>query len=72
MLGNWSFGHYFKQESIEFAWQLVTKVRHFLKERLYVIVYSPDEGEPAEFDGEAYDYWERIFEEEGSIRRSIF
>ncbi|MDR0741023.1 MAG: alanine--tRNA ligase [Puniceicoccales bacterium] len=65
MLGNWSFGDYFKRESIEFAWELLTKIWHFPEERLYVTVYSPGEGEPAEFDREAYGYWERIFEEEG-------
>ena len=65
MLGNWSFGDYFKGESIEFAWELLTKIWHFPKERLYVTVYSPGPGEPAEFDREAYDYWARIFEEEG-------
>ncbi|MDR1366674.1 MAG: alanine--tRNA ligase [Puniceicoccales bacterium] len=65
MLGNWSFGDYFKKEAIEFAWELLTKVWHFPKERLYVTVYSPGEGEPAEFDWEAYKYWEYIFEEEG-------
>ncbi|MDR1906962.1 MAG: alanine--tRNA ligase [Puniceicoccales bacterium] len=65
MLGNWSFGDYFKGEAIEFAWELLTKIWHFPKERLYVTVYSPDDGDPAEFDQEAYDYWARIFEQEG-------
>ncbi|MDR0417851.1 MAG: alanine--tRNA ligase [Puniceicoccales bacterium] len=65
MLGNWSFGDYFKKESIEFAWELLTKIWHFPRKRLYVTVYSPGEGEPAEFDWEAYQYWEYIFEKEG-------
>ncbi|MDR1591005.1 MAG: alanine--tRNA ligase [Puniceicoccales bacterium] len=65
MLGNWSFGDYFKQEAIEFAWELLTKIWHFPKERLYVTVYSPGTDEPAEFDQEAYNYWAHIFEEEG-------
>ncbi|MDR2812937.1 MAG: alanine--tRNA ligase [Puniceicoccales bacterium] len=65
MLGNWSFGDYFKGEAIAFAWELLAKVWHFPKERLYVTVYSPNGGDPAEFDREAYDYWERIFKEEG-------
>jgi alanyl-tRNA synthetase len=65
MLGNWSFGDYFKKEAIEFAWELLTKIWHFPRERLYVTVYSPDEGDPAEFDREAYDHWAHIFEQEG-------
>ncbi|MDR3317568.1 MAG: alanine--tRNA ligase, partial [Puniceicoccales bacterium] len=64
MLGNWSFGNYFKKEAIEFAWELLTKIWHFPKERLYVTIYSPGQNEPAEFDGEAYGYWKTIFEKE--------
>ena len=65
MLGNWSFGDYFKEEAIEWAWELLTRVWGFPKERLYASVYQPDEGDPAEFDQEAYDYWKSIFEREG-------
>ncbi|MDR0590641.1 MAG: alanine--tRNA ligase [Puniceicoccales bacterium] len=65
MLGNWSFGDYFKGEAIEFAWELLTKIWHFPKNRLYVTVYSPGEGDPAAFDCEAYDFWRHIFEAEG-------
>jgi alanyl-tRNA synthetase len=59
MLGNWSFGDYFKQEAIGWAWELVTEVWKFPKNRLYATVYSPDKskGDPSEFDQEAYDVW---------------
>ncbi len=65
MLGNWSFGDYFKKEAIEWAWELLTKVWKFPKERLYVTVYNPAEGEPSEFDAEAYGIWEKVLEAEG-------
>ncbi len=65
MLGNWSFGDYFKQEAIEWGWELLTDVWKFPKERLYATVYKPGEGEPAKFDQEAYDFWKAIFEKEG-------
>ena len=52
MLGNWSFGDYFKKEAIEWAWELLTEVWKFPKERVYATVYKPDasKGDPAEFD----------------------
>ena len=65
MLGNWSFGDYFKKDSIEWAWELLTKVWGFPKERLYVTVYKPDAGDPDKFDQEAYDLWKSILEKEG-------
>ena len=61
MLGNWSFGDYFKKEAIEWAWELLTGVWGFPKERLYATVYQPAEGDPSEFDQEAYDCWTAIF-----------
>src|SRR6266851_2020700 len=63
MLGNWSFGDYFKKEAIAWAWELGTQVWGFPKSRLYATVYSPEksQGDPSEFDQEAYDIWERIF-----------
>ncbi|MDR3144589.1 MAG: alanine--tRNA ligase [Puniceicoccales bacterium] len=64
MLGNWSFGDYFKREAIEMAWELLTKVWHFPTERLYATVYSPGPGDPASFDGEAHATWEKIFSDE--------
>jgi alanyl-tRNA synthetase/REP element-mobilizing transposase RayT len=63
MLGNWSFGDYFKKEAIDWAWELVTEVWKFPKERFYATVYSPDKakGDPSEFDQEAYDFWAAKF-----------
>ena len=67
MLGNWSFGDYFKQEAIEWAWELLTEVWKFPKERLYATVYKPDpsKGDPADFDQQAYDFWKALFEKAG-------
>ena len=63
MLGNWSFGDYFKKEAIDWAWELVTEVWKFPKNRIYATVYSPDKskGDPSEFDQEAYDVWAEKF-----------
>ena len=65
MLGNWSFGDYFKEEAIEWAWELLTEVWKFPKERLYATAYKPGPGEPANIDEEARDIWVSIFEKEG-------
>lgn len=67
MLGNWSFGDYFKQEAIHWAWELLTERWGFPKERLYATVYCPDKskGDPSEFDQEAYDAWADIFSKAG-------
>ena len=61
MLGNWSFGDYFKKESIQWAWELITGTWGFPIKRLYATVYKPGDGDPGEFDQEAYDYWAEIF-----------
>ena len=45
MLGNWSFGDYFKKEAIDWAWELVTEVGNFRKNRLYATVYNPDKSQ---------------------------
>ena len=67
MLGNWSFGDYFKQESIQWGWELLTKVWGIPPKRLFATVYSPDKskGDPADFDQEAYDIWAKIFTDAG-------
>lgn len=57
MLGNWSFGDYFKKEAIEWAWELLTEVYKLPKERLYVTVFEGDAKEGLAFDQEAYDIW---------------
>jgi len=63
MLGNWSFGDYFKKEAIEWAWELLVERWKFPAQRLYATVYKPGPGEPSEFDQEAYDYWAHLFRE---------
>jgi alanyl-tRNA synthetase len=67
MLGNWSFGDYFKQESLQWGWELITKVWGIPPKRLFATVYSPnkDKGDPSDFDQEAYDIWAAIFRKEG-------
>ena len=63
MLGNWSFGDYFKKEAIELAWELLVERWKFPPQRLYATVYKPGPGEPSEFDQEAYDHWAHLFRE---------
>ncbi len=67
MLGNWSFGDYFKKEAIEWAWELVVNRWKFPAARLYATVYSPDKslGDPADFDQEAWDHWAEKFRAAG-------
>jgi alanyl-tRNA synthetase len=57
MLGNWSFGDYFKKEAIEWSWELLTEVYKLDKERLYVTIFEGDEKEGLAKDQEAYDLW---------------
>ena len=63
MLGNWSFGDYFKEEAITWAWELLVERWGFPAERLYATVYAPDKeaGDPSVFDQEAYDLWAKLF-----------
>ena len=65
MLGNWSFGDYFKKEAIEWGWELIVERWGCPPERLYATVYSPSEGDPSSFDQEAYDLWAKLFESKG-------
>ena len=65
MLGNWSFGNYFKKEAIEWAWELLIDVWKFPPNRLYATVYKPGHEDPAEFDQEANNLWSAIFESAG-------
>jgi alanyl-tRNA synthetase len=67
MLGNWSFGDYFKRESIEWGWELITKVWGIPPKRLFATVYAPNKakGDPSDFDQEAYDIWAGIFRRAG-------
>jgi len=64
MLGNWSFGDYFKKEAIEWAWELLTEVYKIDKEILYVTIFEGDENEGLERDTEAYNLWKQFVPEE--------
>ena len=68
MLGNWSFGDYFKQDALAWSWELLTDVYKIDKSRLYVCVFegSPEEGIP--FDQEAYDIWKKFVPETHIIK----
>lgn len=59
MLGNWSFGEYFKEEAIAWAWELLTEVYNLPKERLYVTVFQGDTEENLEADQQSLNIWER-------------
>src|SRR5271155_804998 len=61
MLGNWSFGNYFKKEAIEWAWELVVGRWGFPPSRVYATIYSPGPGDPASLDREAHEHWSEIF-----------
>src|SRR5438876_895619 len=63
MLGNWSFGDYFKKEAIDWAWELIVDRWRFPAQRLYATVYKPGPDEPSEFDQEAHDHWARLFQD---------
>ena len=65
MLGNWSFGNYFKKEAIAWAWELVVERWGLPAHRLYASVYAPKEGDPGNFDQEAYDIWAALFVSKG-------
>jgi alanyl-tRNA synthetase len=59
MLGNWSFGDYFKEEAIEWAWDLLTNVYELPKDRLYVTVFEGDKSDSLDADNEAAKIWEK-------------
>ncbi len=60
MLGNWSFGDYFKREALAWSWELLTEVYKLPKDRIYVSVFGGDERDGVPFDEEAYDIWKGI------------
>ena len=64
MLGNWSFGDYFKKEAIEWAWELLTEVYKLDKTRIYVTVFEGDEKDGLKEDKEAADYWKQHIAED--------
>jgi len=65
MLGNWSFGDYFKKEAIEWAWELLVDVYGIDKNKLYFTVFEGDEKDGTSMDQEAYDLWKTILEKNG-------
>ncbi|MNK69153.1 Alanine--tRNA ligase [compost metagenome] len=67
MLGNWSFGDYFKKEAITWAWELLTEVYGIPKENLYVTIFEGDEKENLGRDTEAYDLWKQFISEDRII-----
>ena len=60
MLGNWSFGDYFKKEALAWSWELLTEVLKLPKERIYVSVFGGDAADNVPFDQEAWDIWKGI------------
>jgi alanyl-tRNA synthetase len=68
MLGNWSFGDYFKTEAIAWSWELLTKVYKLDKNRLYVTVFEGDKGENLDFDQDCYDQWKKYIAEDRILR----
>ena len=63
MLGNWSFGDYFKKEAIEWAWELLTKIYSIDKDILYVTVFEGCKEDGTAMDSEAYDIWKQLIPE---------
>ena len=64
MLGNWSFGDYFKKEVIAWAWELLTEVYKIDKDRLYATVFKGDDGDHTEMDTEAFEEWKKYLPED--------
>ncbi|MDQ0477988.1 alanine--tRNA ligase [Chryseobacterium sp. MDT2-18] len=67
MLGNWSFGDYFKKEAIGYAWELLTEVYKIPKENLYVTVFEGDASENLDRDQDAYNFWKAHISEDRII-----
>ncbi len=67
MLGNWSFGDYFKEDAIAFAWELLTDVYKIPKENLYVTIFEGDVTENLARDQQAYDFWKQHIAEDRII-----
>ena len=70
MLGNWSFGDYFKKEAIEWAWELLTVEYGLQKDKLYVSVFGGDKDDNLPFDQEAFDLWKKFVSDDRIIRGS--
>jgi alanyl-tRNA synthetase len=61
MLGNWSFGDYFKKEAIEWGWEFLTKVLNIPEDRLYATIFTGSREDDVPRDEEAYEYWKNCF-----------
>src|SRR5690554_697757 len=70
MLGNWSFGDYFKKEAIAWAWELLTEVYGIDKDILYVTVFEGDEADGIPMDQEAFDLWKQFISEDRILMRN--
>lgn len=71
MLGNWSFGDYFKKEAIEWAWELLVEVYGIDKNKLYFTVFEGDETDGTKLDSEAYELWKAILDKNGLSAEQI-
>ncbi len=67
MLGNWSFGDYFKKEALDWAWEFLTEVLKLDKDRLYVSVFEGNPAENVPFDQNAFDIWKQYVSEDRII-----
>ncbi|WP_339923224.1 alanine--tRNA ligase [uncultured Cyclobacterium sp.] len=67
MMGNWSFGDYFKKEAINWAWELLTEVYQLPKDRLYITVFGGDKDDKLEEDSEAFGYWEELVDKDSIL-----
>jgi alanyl-tRNA synthetase len=67
MLGNWSFGDYFKKEALHWSWELLTEVYKLPKDRIYVSVFKGDDKDNVPFDQESWDLWKEIIGDESRI-----
>ena len=70
MLGNWSFGDYFKEEAIDYAWEFLVDMLNIEGDRLYATVFEGDPATSLEWDKEAYDYWKKHIPEERILKGS--
>ena len=70
MLGNWSFGDYFKEEAIAWAWELLTEVYKIDKSKLYVTIFGGDAADNMPEDTEALDIWKKYIAEDRILRGS--
>ena len=68
MLGNWSFGDYFKKDALAWSWELLTEIYKIPKDRLYVSIFEGNEAEGVPFDQEAYDVWRTMLPEDRILK----